>query len=100
MNGEIQKAVERYEDRKVAVYAGGERESLSQDRMRTLLVGLDLDLGELNDFRHAAVGAAMEVYERALKEGLEPPLAMAHVIAGTWVDGIVTGMLLQEDREG
>lgn len=99
MSGEIERAVERYEARKTAIYAGGDRESLDQDRMRTLLVGLDIDLDELNDFRHAVVEASLEVFSRALDEGLNAHMALAHTLAGTWVDGIVTGILMEQDRK-
>ena len=97
---EIENAVRAYEDRKEAVYEGDRSAgAIHTDVMRTLLVGLDLSIEELAEFRVAASAAAMEVFGKANERTGDARLALAHTFAGTWVDGVVTGMLIQQARE-
>lgn len=99
--GEIEDGVRRYEDRKEAVYKG-DRDSgsgaIDTEVMRTLLVGLDLDIEELAEYRVLAAQAALEVFKRATGH-IGAHAAFVHTMAGTWVDGIITGLLIAQARE-
>lgn len=96
LSGEIGDAIKRYEDRKMALYeSASDRPGINDDLMRTLLVGLELDLRELNVARALAASAAGKVFETALEElGGDAVTAFKHTNAGTWVDGVVTGLLI------
>ena len=101
MTREIEDAVRRYEDRKDAAY-GDDRSDpgLNQDGMRSLLIGLDLDIEELHEYRILAVQAALRMYSLVLAQAtFDRDKALAHTLAGTWVDGIVTGLLIAEARD-
>lgn len=102
--GEIQTAVERYKERKLAAIGGGDTidngRVEGKDAMRRALAGLDIDLEELHEFRVAAAQAAITGMERTMEDGLDSMEALAHAMAGMWVDGLVTGMLLEDGRDG
>lgn len=96
--GEIERAIARYNDRKDAIKEGlgGNLEvrDMGEENMRLLLAGLDIDLGELDFFRRKALGAVLGVAQQ------NPEIPVEHLIAGTWVDGFVTGVILGEGRRG
>lgn len=100
---EIADAIRKYEARKDVVYGDRERsknsgKAIKTDVMRTLLVGLDLDIEELNEFRMLAAQAAIQVFKGANEQTGDGQSALVHTLAGTWVDGVVTGLLIAEGR--
>lgn len=98
---EIREAIERFEARKSALSQDDPgRKKLTSDDMRTLLVGLDLDIEELDEYRNMALRAALATFESTIDEvGMDPGTAFCHMIAGTWVDGLVVGVTLAEARK-
>lgn len=97
--GEIFDAIKRHGERKEAIGVVGEGENIGRDGQRHLLVGMDLDLHELHLARVEAVKGALNVVEA--RGGLtEISLGdLGAVIASAWVDGITTGMMIEEARD-
>lgn len=98
--GEIKDAVERYADRKRAALGHGDSgEVRGSETMKLTIVGLDIDLDELHDYRIMAAAAAVQGIKSGELSGMDPLQSMAHALAGMWVDGLVTGIIMQEARE-
>lgn len=99
--GEILDTIRKFEARKDAA-VGEERSghaTTEDDGARLVLSGLDLDLEELHEARHMSAAAAIEHINAATAEGMDLNEAVSGVLAGLWVDGLATGMHLQQDRE-
>lgn len=63
------------------------------DGIRLLVVGLGLDAEDLLEQATAVAAQSIE------SVGLQGPASVPHVFAGTWVDGLLTGLTLAERRE-
>lgn len=87
--GEIKRARKRHYDRKVAGGASNDRLA-EHDESRRILSGLDLDLDELLKLSGDVVAAPIE----ASRAGVAPQ----DLLFGMWVDGLVVGLLLAEQR--
>lgn len=94
MSARLQDAVSTLNRRKASVNAECARRgvSLTMSEARGLAVGLDVDLDEAHTF---AIGAAETALE-ALHHGRA---AIDSALTGTWVDGLLTGLLLAEQRK-
>lgn len=82
--------MDRYEDRKEAMSLHGNANEVETDQIRVLLSGLDLDVEELANLSLYVAHAALT--------GLRHGVPLPGVMKGAWVDGLVTGILLQEAR--
>jgi len=91
--GEIERAQQRLEERKDAMFSPDQRNQVISERedvYRRLLVGTDLDAVELND-RVAEVTPAYVLLLLSTGD-------FASVLAGTMTDGIIIGVLIAEER--
>jgi len=88
--GEIERAIERYNDRKDAGGIGEGKRVQREDVSRRMLSGLDLDYDEIQRLKVPLATAPME----AIKAGLP----VVEVMSGQWFDGLITGLLLAESR--
>lgn len=107
---EVKEAINAMADRKYAA-TGRERgdgtSAVPLDVHRSIMTGLDLDYEELQAnmdglFRTFGETLASALADNPLTQSDEA--AMFHVVkgvtAGFWVDGLLTGVLLQQRREG
>lgn len=89
MNGEIDAAMNRHHNRKVA--AGNDPKTVSaEDVVRLSLLGTDLDFDELMFHKKEMI----EVAERGFHDGVP----IGEIVFGMWVDGIVVGVEVEKAR--
>lgn len=86
----IRDAVAALDARKTALY-GGASPKVEVDGLRGLMVGLDLSVDELGEMSDLVLSASL----RGVLAGRTDVCA---ALRGTWVDGLLTGMLLCELR--
>lgn len=94
MAHEIKAAADRYNERKEAAAVEGQGRGgqvVGDDVVALVTSGLDLDVGELHDGQRAAIDAA--------RRGLMAGVPVTNIVGGLWVDGVVTGVMLQQARE-
>lgn len=96
---EVREAVERFENRKNAAGAFENDKTTDDDGARMILSGLDLDLEELRIFKEASARAGIAHMNAMLESGTDINAAISQVIGSIWVDGVATGMMIQEGRE-
>jgi hypothetical protein len=95
MEGKIAKAMQRRAERQSAVLGKEFDDSKNgvvtedADTVRLMLSGLDIDRMEMLEASMAAVESALG----AIEDGV-PPI---YVLKGLWVDGLLTGLLIEEE---
>jgi hypothetical protein len=97
--GEIEEAVDRLADKKRAAGVEVDGQTTGEDGARMVFSGLDFDMAELGEMRAAATAAVLGGMSNNLSDGMRPEEALAHAIAGAWVDGIATGVIMGEARK-
>jgi hypothetical protein len=99
--GPIERAVDKMNDRKMAIGCSEEEGLQGDDNFaRMMLSGYDLDLEELDFYRRQMLAAGAESLERNMREGKDFSKAMALALAGTWVDGVQTGINIGREQVG
>lgn len=88
----IADAIERLDERKRALVEAAGTIDVPTDTVPLLATGLDLDPGELIGLAFRMVGPTLA----RLYADTEHDFAQA--MGGSWIDGVVTGMLLAEMR--
>lgn len=97
---EIWNAIKRLSERKDAIAVGQVGENVGSDGQRQLMVGMDIDIAELHQARIQAVeGVGRTMLAKDLTLETMGADEFGALIAGMWVDGLMTGVLLQEARE-
>lgn len=98
--GEIIEAIEKFDQRKAALRIEPEGTiAADNDTARLMLSGFDIDLEELNVARVAAAESARLAVNEKMENGGDATQVIGTEFASLWVDGFVTGMLMQKGRE-
>lgn len=92
----ITDAILRFADRKRAAGMEAPADFQTEETVRRLYIGLDLDFDEVLDIRKEVTMVALAATVDALKES--NLVQVAHIFAGQWLDGFVTGLMLAELR--
>lgn len=97
--GEVWSAIERLAERKTAIGVGETGENVGAEGQRKMMVGLDLDIEELHEARVQTVEGVARTLEVEGKDWDDlTPEVFGVIIAGMWVDGLMTGMMIEEGR--
>jgi hypothetical protein len=93
VSGEIESAIKRLEERKLASGVVGDKygELQGEDATRRVFSGLDLDIDEVFEVHR--------IMARTVLGGLAEGNNAVLVGAGMWFDGLVTGLLIAEARQ-
>jgi hypothetical protein len=101
VSGELQKAVARFEERKMAmnVFAEEDIAAITDDEgARMMFSGLDLDFEEISALRMTMVEAALDGLRQDAERGVETGSSLAAALAGLFIEGLVVGMLTEKGR--
>lgn len=89
MPDEIEAAMQRYQQRKLAA-AVDEKAISGEETMRLAMLGTDLDIEQVIDKKQEMLAVA--------QKGFEDGIPLAEIVWGMWFDGLIVGVEVEKAR--